>query len=147
MEDAFASGFPGNRYCDVAESRSRASQIDWLERPAATDTNWTRIIFWARDSHHHVISLSVTDSVHEIFDPNFSENKLLSYGKSSISTLVYDGIKFYRLQWTTNTTRSYVSITLKALHNGKIFKINYFYDDAATKNEIEAMLETSMFDK
>jgi hypothetical protein len=142
---------PGFQVIDTAtlhaESRSRESQIHWINKPQSTDTNWAKTVFWARDTHLHVISLHVIDSTHERLDSNFTENKFKFYGKFRISTEVFDGIKFYELMVKMNTSPSYVSVTLKTLQHGKIYRIDYVYDDTILEDEIETMLKTSTFDK
>lgn len=130
-----------------AESRSRESRIHWIKKPPATDTNYNRLLIWARDSRGNVFSISCIDSVHETIDPNFSKNALLPYGKAEISVEIYDGVKFNKLQMKMNTNPSYVNATLKTLYGGKVFTINYNYSDPVIESEILSMLKTSKFER
>jgi hypothetical protein len=131
------------------ESRKRESEIHWIKKP--TDTNYNKLVLLIRDNHKNELTLMAIDSIHEKLDFNFSDYDLglKAHGKSVLSSVVYGGVKFYKLETQMHVPPniSYTIINLRSPYNGMIFKISYAYDDKDVAAKFENMLVTSHFDR
>lgn len=131
-----------------AESRAREGEIHWIKKPKATDTNYHKLIFWARNNAGNVMFVDFIDSVHDALGLNFPNRKFPNSGESNTTEVIYDGVKFHRLRTKMNTNPfPYISTTLKTAYNGKVFTIGYAVSDPSMEDEFESMLKASRFDR
>jgi len=129
-----------------AESRAREKEIHWTRKPKPTDTNFHKLLLWARTDAGDVINIDCIDSIHDSLGLSFSPI-LVSFGESTISYEAYGGVKFHQLRTKMNTyPHPYIHTTLKTPYEGKIFTIECAIEPGR-EGEIESMLEALRFNR
>ena len=131
-------------------AESRSLKKIWVKKPV--DSNYNRQVLTARDSgRNSTFSIYYVDSLHDPLNGEFPEDAYsgIITLKKTMSTTVYDGVKFNKLQLNGNPGpgRSYIAVMLKTMYQGKTFNITYVYSDPGKGKEIEQMLSTSKFDR
>jgi len=97
------------------------------------DGNWDSLISFSKGE------------LYRAFVIKLPEAKIDSVG----TTNLFGGLTFskYKITITTENRTVINSVLVSKLYKGYTFAITYFYNNEATKNEIEKMLENSSFSK
>lgn len=130
----------------AAEEIENEKSRHWIKKP--TDTNYKKLILLIRDLHHHSLSVSSVDTIHMKLDSNFSDydNGLKKYGESTVSTITFGGVRFYRINTKMQAGGGYTIVELRTPHNGKIYTISYDYNNAKIQETWENILKEGKFD-
>jgi hypothetical protein len=134
-------------------AENRSLHKIWIKKPPVdSNRNYNRPLLIARDSSRQTMfSIYYVDSLHDPLNGQFPDDAYsgLSTLKKTMSTIVYDGVKFVKLKLDGNPApgRSYIAVMLKTKYQGNTFNITYNYADPIKGNEIEQMLSTSKFDR
>jgi hypothetical protein len=129
-----------------AESRAREKEIHWVRKPKPTDTNFHKLLLWARTDAGDVIHINSIDSVRDPLGLNFTQFEM-SIGESTTSYEVYGGVKFHQLRKKMNTyPHPYINTILKTFYEGKIFSIDCAIEPSR-EGEVETMLTELKFNR